>query len=136
MRKVVSGRLETGQNRCLYSVGNRSAGRPPVVNISLARDYYAAFSALNEELGIREPIPLSLIVSQRDVLAVAENDGEADSMREELLAVVERAIDAMEAMRLREGQELVEDLRARREILLEFIDENCPSGGSRSGRVC
>jgi len=123
VRKVVSGRLKRGKIDVFIQLETAFAGRPPVVNASLAREYYTTFSALSEELGIREPIPLALIVSQRDVLAVAENDVEADSMREELLAVVERAIDAMETMRLREGRELVEDLRTRRANLSRFIDE-------------
>ncbi len=122
VRKVVSGRLKRGKIDVFIQLDTVAAGRPPVVNSALARAYYTAFSALSDDLGICEPIPLSLIVSQRDVLAVAENDVEADSMREELLAVVEQAVGAMETMRLREGQELNEDLRARRGSLSRFID--------------
>jgi uncharacterized protein (TIGR00255 family) len=123
VRKVVSGRLKRGKIDVFIQLDTVAAGRPPVVNTALAQAYYTAFSSLNDELGICEPIPLSLIVSQRDVLAVAENDVEADSMREELLAVVEQAVGAMETMRLREGHELNEDLRTRRGNLTRFVDE-------------
>lgn len=123
VRKLVSGRLKRGKIDVFIQLDTVAAGKPPVVNSSLARAYYAAFSALNEELGIREPITLPLIISQRDVLAVTENDLDAEDMRDELLAVVERAVDAMETMRLREGRELNEDLRGRREILSRFIDD-------------
>lgn len=123
VRKLVSGRLKRGKIDVFIQLDTIAAGKPPVVNSSLAHAYYAAFSTLSQELGIREPISLPLIISQRDVLAVAENDLEAEDMREELLAVVESAVDAMETMRLREGRELSEDLRARREILTRFIDE-------------
>ena len=136
VRKVVSGRLKRGKIDVFHPAGYHVAGRPPVVNTSLARAYYAAFSALSEELGIREPITLPLIVSQKDVLAVAENDLEAEDMREELLAVVESAVDAMETMRLREGQELIEDLRTRRGYLTRCIDRHFPPGVSRSSRIC
>lgn len=123
VRKLVSGRLKRGKIDVFIQLDTVAASKPPVVNTALARDYYTAFSALGEELGIREPITLPLIISQRDVLAVAENDLDAEDMREELLAVVESAVDAMETMRLREGRELSEDLRARREILSRFIDD-------------
>lgn len=122
VRKVVSGRLKRGKIDIFIQLDTIAAGKPPVINTSLARDYYAAFSALSEELGIREPITLPLIISQKDVLAVAENDLEAEDMREELLAVVESAVDAMETMRLREGQELIADLRIRRGYLTRCID--------------
>jgi len=122
VRKVVSGRLKRGKIDIFIQLETVAAGRPPVVNTSLARDYYAAFSTLNKELGIVEPIPLQLIISQKDVLAVSENDLEAEGMREQLLSVVESAVDAMETMRLREGRELLEDLRMRRVTLTRLIE--------------
>lgn len=122
VRKTVSGRLKRGKIDVFIQLEATADGRPPVVNATLARAYHAAFSSLGEELGINEPIPLSLIVSQKDVLAVGENDIEVESMREGLLATVETAVSAMEAMRLREGRELVDDLRARRRNLSRLID--------------
>ncbi len=123
VRKVVSGRLKRGKIDVFIQLESVATSRPPVVNTSLARDYFAAFTALNNELGILEPIPLHLIISQKDVLAVAENDLEAEGMREGLLAVVESAVEALETMRLREGRELHEDLRMRRETLSRIIEE-------------
>jgi uncharacterized protein (TIGR00255 family) len=123
VRKVVSARLKRGKIDVFIQLESVVDGKPPVVNSSLARAYYTAFSSLSEELGIREPVSLSLIVSQKDVLAVTESDLDAESMREQLLAVAESAVDAMETMRLREGRELVDDLRTRRAYLDRFIDE-------------
>ncbi len=122
VRKAVSGRLKRGKIDIFIQLDATAEDMPPAVNVSLARAYYTAFSALNEELGIREPIPLSLIVSQKDVLAVAEHDIQAESTRDGLLAAVESAVEAMEAMRLREGRELFEDLRVRRESLARLVD--------------
>jgi uncharacterized protein (TIGR00255 family) len=122
VRKAVSGRLKRGKIDIFIQMDATADGMPPAVNVPLARAYYTAFSTLSEELGIREPIPLSLIVSQKDVLAVAEQDIQAESMRDGLLAAVESAVEAMEAMRLREGRELFEDLRVRRESLACLID--------------
>jgi uncharacterized protein (TIGR00255 family) len=122
VRKAVSERLKRGKIDVFIQLEAVADSRPPNVNISLARAYYAAFSSLREELGIDEPVPFSLIVSQRDVLAVPESDDRTEEMRDGLLATVTGAVDALEGMRIREGKELADDLRKRRETLDQFME--------------
>jgi len=130
VRKSVSERLKRGKIDVFIQLESIADGRPPHVNIPLARAYYTAFTSLRQELGIEEPVPLALIVSQKDILAVTENDDHAEAMRERLLATVGRAVDALEGMRIREGNELTDDLRRRREtlaLLMERIRVRAPS---------
>ena len=130
VRKAVSERLKRGKIDVFIQLEAVADSRPPNVNISLARAYYAAFTSLREELGIDEPVPFSLIVSQRDVLAVPESDDRTEEMRDGLLATVAGAVDALEGMRIREGKELADDLRKRRETLdlfMERISVRAPS---------
>jgi uncharacterized protein (TIGR00255 family) len=130
VRKSVSERLKRGKIDVFIQLESISDGRPPHVNIPLARAYYAAFASLRQELGIEEPVPLALIVSQKDILAVTENDDHAEAMRERLLATVGQAVGALEGMRIREGNELTDDLRRRREtlaLLMERIRVRAPS---------
>jgi uncharacterized protein (TIGR00255 family) len=122
VRKAVSERLKRGKIDVFIQLEAVADSRPPNVNISLARAYYAAFTSLREELGIDEPVPFSLIVSQRDVLAVPESEDRTEEMRDGLLATVTGAVDALEGMRIREGKELVDDLRKRRETLDLFME--------------
>jgi uncharacterized protein (TIGR00255 family) len=130
VRKAVSERLKRGKIDVFIQLESVADTRPPQVNISLARAYFKAFSSLREELGIEEPVPLSLIVSQKDVLAVAESNDRTEAMRDGLLATVACAVDALEGMRIREGTELADDLRKRRETLdrcMERISLRAPS---------
>jgi uncharacterized protein (TIGR00255 family) len=130
VRKAVSERLKRGKIDVFIQLESVADGRPPHVNISLARAYYAAFTSLREELGIEEPVPLSLIVSQKDVLAVTEEEDHTEAMRDGLLSTVGAAVDALERMRIREGNELSDDLRKRREtlaLLMERIACRAPS---------
>jgi uncharacterized protein (TIGR00255 family) len=122
VRKSVSERLKRGKIDVFIQLESIADGRPPHVNIPLARAYYTAFTSLRQELGIEEPVSLALIVSQKDVLAVTENDDRAEAMRERLLATVGRAVDALEGMRVREGNELTDDLRRRREALAQLME--------------
>jgi len=122
VRKAVAERLKRGKIDVFIQTEASPDGSPPVVNIPLAKAYYKAFSSLREDLGIEEPVQLSLIVAQKDVLAVPENDAAAEGMLEGLLATVANAVDNMEAMRIREGKELVDDLVRRRGNLSVLMD--------------
>jgi uncharacterized protein (TIGR00255 family) len=130
VRKAVSERLKRGKIDVFIQLEAVAHNKPPNVNISLAQAYYAAFTSLREELGIEEPVPLSLIVSQKDVLAGTESDDRTEEMRDGLLATVAGAVDALEGMRIREGKELVDDLRRRRgtlDLFMERISVRAPS---------
>lgn len=122
VRRSVSERLKRGKIDVFIQLESIADGRPPHINTPLARAYFEAFSSLRQELGIQDPVPLALIVSQKDVLAVADNEEDEELMRERLLATVGRAVDALEGMRIREGGELAEDLRGRRATLAQLME--------------
>lgn len=122
VRKAVAERLKRGKIDVFIQLEASPDGSPPAVNVPLAKAYYRAFSSLREELGIAEPVPLSLVVAQKDVLAVSENDDSAEGVLEGLLAAVTDAVDTMETMRIREGKELADDLVRRRGHLDRLMD--------------
>jgi len=122
VRKTASERLKRGKIDIFVQLDAVAACRPPVVNMPLAKAYFDAFSSLREALGVEEPVPLSLVVSQKDVLTVVEGDDQGSGMRDGLIAAVADAVDAMEAMRLKEGAELVLDLRMRRGTLASLAE--------------
>lgn len=130
VRKTVSERLKRGKIDVFIQLEASPEGSPPMVNVPLAKAFYQAFASLREELGIAEPVPLSLIVAQKDVLAVTENGVDAEGMRDELLAVVANAVETMETMRVSEGRELAEDLVRRRgnlSLLMERVAARAPT---------
>lgn len=122
VRKAVSERVKRGKIDVFIQMDTDAQSRPPTVNITLAKAYYREFSRLRDELGIREEVPLALVVAQKDVLAVFEDDDREDDMLEGLLAAVAGAVDSMDAMRIREGRELADDLAGRRANLARLID--------------
>jgi uncharacterized protein (TIGR00255 family) len=130
IRKTVAERLKRGKIDVFVQLDAVSAEQAPVVNVALAKAYHRAFSSLQEELGLEDPVPLSLILSQKDVLEVSDIEDRAEDMREGLLSAVASAVTAVESMRLREGSELGDDLRRRRSnlsCLIERISGRAPS---------
>jgi len=130
IRKAVSERLKRGKIDVFVQLDSVCAERTPVVDISLAKAYYGAFASLRDELGMDDQIPLSLILSQKDVMAVPDIDQRVEGMRDGLLDTVVRAVASLESMRLREGEELSGELiRRRRNLscLIERISVRAPS---------
>jgi len=130
VRKAAAERLKRGKIDIFIQLDSAAACRPPVVNLPLARAYFDAFSSLRESLCMEEPVSLSLIVSQKDVLTVMESDDLESGMRDGLLSAVSEAVDALESMRSREGMELEHDLRSRRGTLaslMEKVREQAPT---------
>ncbi|HML78900.1 YicC/YloC family endoribonuclease [Geobacter sulfurreducens] len=123
VRKAVGDRLKRGKIEVFVQREEAVGGENlPSVNIPLAKAYRDAFEQLKRELDLADPVTLPLILSQRDVLSAREEDGNEDALRGELLGAVRGAVEAMEAMRLREGEALFADLTARRRTLSDIIE--------------
>jgi uncharacterized protein (TIGR00255 family) len=122
VRKCVAGRLKRGKIEVFIQMeGVAGAGALPEVDLQLAKAYYDAFVKMKEALGLHEPVTLSLIAAQKSVLILGESEETTEAFQGELFAAVRSAVDNLDAMRLREGVALIEDLAARRESLADTI---------------
>ncbi len=121
VRKCVAARLKRGKIDVFVQLDTLADDRVPRVNLPVARAYYAAFTALRDELGSTDAIPLALIASQKDVLAAADGDQDVENLRGVLFATVESSVAAIDAMRCREGKELADDLLRRRDTLSRLM---------------
>jgi uncharacterized protein (TIGR00255 family) len=97
-----------------------AAVQVPPVNLAAAKGYQAAFLELAHELQLSPEIPQSLIVAQKNVLQEVAG-GEQPDLLPQVLQAVTTALDAHDAMRLREGEALERDLRERRQGLAELV---------------
>jgi uncharacterized protein (TIGR00255 family) len=91
------------------------------VNIPLAKIYYEEFSKMKDALGLYDPVPLSLIAVQKDLLVMEERGGLVETLRDMLLAAVKDAVADLDVMRTCEGNALLEDVQARRTLLSGLI---------------
>ena len=122
VRKLVAGRLKRGKIEVfVQQEGVAGAGSLPVLDLQLARVYHEAFMKMKEALGLHEQVTLSLIAAQKDVLSLGESENATATLHEELLAAAGDAVDNLDAMRLREGAALMEDLANRRGFLSTLI---------------
>jgi len=98
-----------------YEVAMRVEGTTltlPVLDRDRARAAYSAFCELRDEVAPGSEVPLSVLASIPD-LFVSSVERESERVREATRAAFAAAVVALDAMRLREGLALRDDLLAR-----------------------
>jgi len=130
MKKRVTARLARGKIDVFinqeYAAGSSAL---PAINRPLAAAYVALFEQLRADFAVDSGIPLSLLVGQKDVLVVKENELAPEEVASLVTTAIEEALDALEGMRLKEGEALCLDMEGRLsevERLLSRIEERAP----------
>ena len=99
-----------------------AANTAPQLDMAVARGYYDAYTRLSKELNLPQDAPLSLIMSQKGVLKEVAGTVDETELQPQLLAAVKGAVIALEGMRIKEGEALAEDLKARRLQISEWAN--------------
>ncbi len=105
-------RLARGRVEVAIRLETTGAGQTVALDTERARSAYRALSALRDELSPESEVPLSLLAAVPDLFAPA-TERERETMRTACREAFERAVAALEAMRVEEGRALSGDLRAR-----------------------
>jgi uncharacterized protein (TIGR00255 family) len=121
VRKIVGARVKRGKADLFVQwepTENELAA--PSLNKSVAKGYHQAFLDLAHELHVSAEIPLSLIVSQKNVLQETTAEEEKDLLPT-LVKAVNMALEKLDSMRLKEGEALKADLVERRNELTALV---------------
>jgi len=105
-----------GRGMLNVSVSCKSEGAQPISvtpNLSLARALQQAWDKLAKELGMKEPIPLSLLAQEKDLLIYEEEILNENAYREAIKAALKDALEALLWMKRQEGEILKTDLLER-----------------------
>lgn len=123
IRKRVSSRLKRGKiDIFIQHEDLTGAEAAPMVNLALAKRYLDAFHGLQQALGLKDDLTLSFVASQKDVVQFRAEGANEEEGGEHLLGAVAGALDAIDVMRLREGEALERDIRDRRRTLAELLE--------------
>jgi uncharacterized protein (TIGR00255 family) len=89
-----------------------------VVDVERARQVVAAARELKKRLRLKGDVDLAFVARQPEVLAVAADGGmDGEAVWAEVAPIVERALEGVVAMRVREGAALARELGARLDAL-------------------
>jgi len=112
LRNIIKERFRRGKFDVVISTSNQNAV-PLQLNKDMAKDIYAALKMLQKELSIPGEITIDTLVEYRELLVEKEPDYDIDALYE----VFHKAISDLEAMRMREGELVAQDVIQRIEQL-------------------
>lgn len=114
----------------VVSAGDKSV--TVTVNEPLAKAYLEALyqlSQLDERKQLQERCTITELARFPDVLTAEKGEEDLEELKEQLLAVLEEAVDDFSAMRTREGDKLRNDILSRAgriEELVAMVEERSP----------
>lgn len=124
IRNRVKSAVARGKVDVFITVG---AGTEDEVQVSLNRPvlqgYLSAMNAMARDYGIKEDISVSVLSRMPDVFVMEKSQEDEQTLKEVLLQVTDRALEAFNAMRITEGAALERDLRARGQTILELVSQ-------------
>ncbi|MGD8266781.1 MAG: YicC/YloC family endoribonuclease [Desulfobacterales bacterium] len=87
------------------------------IDLPRAKAYYQALAALRDQLNLTGEIGLEMMVNAGGVIKAAENETDLERLGELIDGGLEQALEALVAMRRREGHSLEVDFRKRLQII-------------------
>ena len=91
------------------------------LNKPVVEGYLAAMRQMVTEYGVKDDISVSVLSRMSDVFVVDKPKADEDQLKADLLSVVDKALQAYDAMRITEGLALENDLRSRAATILELV---------------
>lgn len=128
MKARIKQSISRGKVDVFVSIDSPSAEQI-VINRPVADGYYAALTALHETYQLQDDRSVSLLAKMPDVFLVEKAQEDLETVTADLCQVLNMALTDFDAMRVREGIKLEEDVVAREQTiqtLLQTIEERSP----------
>ena len=91
------------------------------LNTAALEGYLKAMNQMVSQYGVRDDISVSTLSRMPEMLLVEKPEVDEEQLQRDLLQVVAAALEGYDAMRVREGQALDNDLRSRGNTILELV---------------
>ena len=122
VKKTVSGHISRGKVDVFINISAVEADNVKVaVNRPLLRSYLEALKAISEENAL--PLELTALELARfpEVLSVERSELDTEAISGAIVSVTEEALKDFDAMRLREGEKLREDVLSKLSAIEEYV---------------
>ena len=93
------------------------------VNLPLAQHYLCALQELSQATGLANDISLLTLAKMPEVLTEEQAEPDTEKLTNDVLTVFHLAVDEFENMRLREGEKMAADVRARGETIVHLLEQ-------------
>ena len=122
VKQAVKATISRGKVDVFISV--RSEGGEEVkvsLNTAVLEGYLTAMRQMVTDYGVADDISVSAVSRLPEVFTMERPEVDEDQLKEDLMAVVAKAIEGYDAMRRTEGVALENDLRSRGQTILELV---------------
>ena len=130
IKSKVQSHISRGKVDVFIGVDAASAGEMAVkVNEPLVRGYVAAIAQIAEICGLPNDLTAQSVSRFPDVLTVEKKDLDAEAISAGIAEIAEAALQDFDAMRLREGEKLRDDILSRLDTiqnLVSRVEEQAP----------
>ena len=130
IKKKVQSEISRGKVDVFVTLEMRQAERVLVsVDEGLADGYHQALCALRDRYGLQDNVSAAQLARFPDVLRVEKDEEDVEAVARDIETVLEAALTDFNAMRLREGEKLAQDVQNRAgtiRTLLTAVEERSP----------
>ena len=122
VKKQISSKISRGKIDVFISFENNSMeGRTIKINTELARAYITELRKLAKEENLSDNIEVNDIAKYPDVLIIQENQ-EDETIKNEIVEVVNKAVENLVDMKQTEGIKIAEDLQKRLDYIQKEVN--------------
>lgn len=122
VKSAVQRHISRGKVDVFVSIDSSDAGDITVkVNEALLKGYIDAVRSISEEYSLPADMTAFGVSRFPDVLSVEKKDLDADAISAGIVDITEHALDDFDAMRLREGEKLRDDVLGRLETISGYV---------------
>ena len=122
VKQLIKANVSRGKVDVFISMNSEAAEDVQIsLNKPVLEGYLAAMKQIAAEYGVRDDISVTSLTRMPDVLLVEKPQVDEEQLQSDLLSVVKKALEAYDAMRVREGAALEADLRSRAATILELV---------------
>ncbi len=93
------------------------------LNKNVLEGYLNAMRQMVQEYGVENDISAAALSRMPEVFAVEKPQVDEEALLQDMMGVVQKALDGYDAMRCTEGQALDQDLRSRGQTILELVSQ-------------
>ena len=122
IRKMLKDRLSRGKVE--INITYQSTAKEDlevVVNEALGEAYLSGLRQLGEKFGLEDDLKLSALMNVTDLVSFQKKNADEASISETVLGAVEKALEALTNMRLKEGEALKKDILEKNANLLQMV---------------
>lgn len=124
IKEYVGKRVHRGKiDVSLYFESYVSQNKAITLDKELLQNYYDVLSEIRDMYGIHHEIGLSDLTRFSDIFIAKQEEEDQEAVWQMVLSCLKKAVDDFEAMREREGERMVSDLRLRAENVLSDLAE-------------